>query len=365
MNNLMVLDFDTSMKTASALFESKYFSDVKSAQQALVKIFAGQELGLGPFASMTGIHIINGKPTLSANLIATLVKNDPRYDYQVTKATDEVCTLEWYEDKLHSGFSSFTIKEAQSAQLTGKSVWKQYPSDMLFARAVTRGARRFAPGIFGGAPVYTPEELGIDTDQDGNVIDGELIQPEPSKMPAERGKPEKALGGMPWPVQPKNNQSPPPEPEPYTHDDSNIDRPRPDNPIHIPAEVDTNDLLIGKVEQPPAPPRPEPNVGSTIGPLHGRALLEAKQSKIADARAALEESVKNGVTTLGEVGKCATMTGLYTSWIHFKNTLTPNDETGNEGYSFPDNFKTTQAQKITKDGALVVFDWAVARKVGG
>jgi len=121
----------------------------------------------------------------------------------------------------------------------------------------------------------------------------------------------------------------------------------------------------GKVEQPPAPPRPEPNVGSTTGPLHGRALLDAKQSKIADARAALEESVKNGVTTLGEVGKCATMTGLYTSWIHFKNTLTPNDETGNEGYSFPDNFKTTQAQKITKDGALVVFDWAVARKVGG
>ena len=354
-NSLAVQDFEVMQQISNVLFKCGYFSDVKSEAQAMVKVMAGAELGIKPFASMTGIYIVNGKPTLSANLIATLVKNDPRYDYQVTKATDEVCTLEWYEDKLHSGFSSFTIKEAQSAQLTGKSVWKQYPSDMLFARAVTRGARRFAPGIFGGAPVYTPEELGIDTDQDGNVIDGELIQPEPSKMPAERGKPEKALGGMPWPVQPKNNQSPPPEPEPYTHDDSNIDRPRPDNPIHIPAEVDTNDLLIGKVEQPPAPPRPEPNVGSTTG----------QDNKIADARAALEESVKNGVTTLGEVGKCATMTGLYTSWIHFKNTLTPNDETGNEGYSFPDNFKTTQAQKITKDGALVVFDWAVARKVGG
>ena len=41
---------------------------------------------------------------------------------------------------------------------------------MLFARAISRGARRYAPGIFGGAPVYTPDEMNIETDEDGSVL---------------------------------------------------------------------------------------------------------------------------------------------------------------------------------------------------
>jgi hypothetical protein len=40
---------------------------------------------------------------------------------------------------------------------------------MLFARAITRGARRFAPGIFGGSPIYTPEELGAEVNEDGYI----------------------------------------------------------------------------------------------------------------------------------------------------------------------------------------------------
>ena len=67
----VVQDFDTMQRMSMALFKSGYFSDVKSEAQAIVKVMAGAELGLQPFASMTGIHIISGKPTLSANLIAT------------------------------------------------------------------------------------------------------------------------------------------------------------------------------------------------------------------------------------------------------------------------------------------------------
>jgi hypothetical protein len=54
-------DFDTLQRMALALFESQYFSDVKSKAQAIVKVMAGNELGLPPFASMTSIHIIKGK----------------------------------------------------------------------------------------------------------------------------------------------------------------------------------------------------------------------------------------------------------------------------------------------------------------
>jgi hypothetical protein len=161
--------FDIMQRTAKAMVASGFFKDSKDVAQAIVKVMAGAELGISPFAAMSGVHIVQGKPTLSSNMVATLVKNDPRYDYRVKVCDDKVCVLTWYENGDDVGESMFTFAEAQSAGLTGKSVWKQYTSDMLFARALTRGARRYAPGIFGGAPVYTPEEVGADDNGDGTI----------------------------------------------------------------------------------------------------------------------------------------------------------------------------------------------------
>jgi hypothetical protein len=170
-NALTVYDqFDELQRAAIALQESGYFKDVTSKAQAIVKVMAGAELGLPPFASMTGIHIIQGKPVLGANVIATLVKNDPRYNYSIVNATDDECLIQWFENGESQGKSSFTMVEAKSIGLATKDNWKKYPSDMLFARAISRGARRFAPGIFGGSPIYTPDEMGADVDENGNTI---------------------------------------------------------------------------------------------------------------------------------------------------------------------------------------------------
>ena len=179
-NALTVYERMNELSTAAtAMHASGYFGDVKSQAQAMVKVMAGAEIGLPPFASMSGIHIVNGKPTLGANLIATLVKNDPRYDYRVKRADNEACVLAWYEGGAAVGESSFTIQEANAAGLTNKQTWKAYASDMLFARALTRGARRYAPGIFGGAPIYTPDEMGVETDEDGHIVQGEVINVTP------------------------------------------------------------------------------------------------------------------------------------------------------------------------------------------
>lgn len=155
---------------AMALHQSGFFTDVKSQAQALVKVMAGAELGLAPFTAMSGIHIVQGKPVLGANLIATLVKSSQRYDYRVKQADNTACVLTWYEGGKPVGESSFTMAEANAAGLTNKPTWKAYASDMLFARALTRGARRYAPSIFGGSPIYTPEEMGVDTDEDGHIV---------------------------------------------------------------------------------------------------------------------------------------------------------------------------------------------------
>jgi hypothetical protein len=89
-NAMVVYERMAELQTAAnAMHASGYFGDVKSQAQAMVKVLAGAEIGLPPFASMTGIHVVNGKPVIGSNLIATLVKNDPRYDYRVKQADDD------------------------------------------------------------------------------------------------------------------------------------------------------------------------------------------------------------------------------------------------------------------------------------
>ncbi len=180
-------EFALMQRMGKAFFASGMFSDLKLEAQAIVKVMVGKELGLSPFASINGIHMVMGKPTLGANLMATMIANHSMYNYRILKATNEICEIEFYESKnkianknTAVGTVSFTIKEAAEAGLLAKkdSIWLKYPSDMLFARAISRGARRFAPGIFGGATVYTPEEMGVDTNEEGfiNHVDNNEIE---------------------------------------------------------------------------------------------------------------------------------------------------------------------------------------------
>lgn len=165
------LTIPETMQIAEHFARSGYFKDASDVSKAIVKMIAGRELGIGPMTAMTGIHLVQGKPALSAGLVAALIQRSGRYHYDVLEASDTGCKLAWYRGEQMVGESSFTLDEAKKAGLAGKDVWKNYPSDMCFARALTRGARRFCADVFLGA-VYVPEELGASVDPaTGEVID--------------------------------------------------------------------------------------------------------------------------------------------------------------------------------------------------
>jgi hypothetical protein len=157
--------------------QSGMFKDIRSAAQAIVKIAAGQEIGIGAFAALQGLHVMDGKVTLGAGIIAAQIRKHPDYDYRVVEHTAEKCAIEFtYLDKL-VGTSEFTIQDARDAGLVKeKSGWKNYPRNMLFARAISNGARWYTPDVFAGS-VYTPEELGADVDEDGNVVSAPTYTP--------------------------------------------------------------------------------------------------------------------------------------------------------------------------------------------
>jgi hypothetical protein len=85
------------------------------------------------------------------------------------------------------GVSSFTMEDAKRAGLSGGDNWKKYPRNMLFARAMSNGAKWYCPDVFGG-PVYTPDELEprakFDPESDEMVlppvVEAEVVEPEES-----------------------------------------------------------------------------------------------------------------------------------------------------------------------------------------
>lgn len=149
-----------------AFAESGMFADTKSAAQAIVKIQAGQEIGIPPFAAMTGIHIIQGKPTIGAGLIASRVKGSGKYDYKVIQNDETKCSIDFYQGGEKIGNSTFTIEDAKKA---GTKNLDKFPKNMLFARAISNGVKWFTPDVFSG-PVYVPQEMGASVTEDGTIL---------------------------------------------------------------------------------------------------------------------------------------------------------------------------------------------------
>jgi len=188
-------------RLGDVLAQSGYFQDARQAAQAIVKVMAGRELGFGPIASMTGIHIIQGRPAIGADLMAKAVKRSGRYNYRVTELTDEACSIEFFEKTAEAwqpiGTSKFTRQDAIKAKTKNLDA---FPRNMLFARAMSNGVKWYCPDAL-GLTTYTPEEL-------------EGIEAAPIQAPATPGQSAHAQAAMP---EPAISQTTFPEPE-SSHD---------------------------------------------------------------------------------------------------------------------------------------------------
>jgi hypothetical protein len=172
-SELVKYDVSQLMTLGQVIAKSGLFQDARQEAQAVVKVLAGAELGIPPIASMTGVYVVKGRVTLSANLIAAVIKRSGRYSYRVIRLNNETCEIEFFEGSESIGTSTFTMADAQQAGLGGDN-WRKYPRNMLFARALSNGAKWFTPDVFGG-PIYTPDELGQTVDgETGEAIDVEV-----------------------------------------------------------------------------------------------------------------------------------------------------------------------------------------------
>lgn len=143
---------------ASWAYNSGNFG-LRSVDDAAIKILYGVEMGLPALQALTGLNLVQGKVTLSYVLIGSLIKRSGRYDYTVPVWDENECKIQFCENGKPIGVSHFTIADAKRAGLLRSGGgWDKYPKAMVFARAMTQGARAYCADVFGG-PVYDPSEL--------------------------------------------------------------------------------------------------------------------------------------------------------------------------------------------------------------
>lgn len=177
------------IRYAQALAESNLLPQHYQRQPAnlLLALEYAEALGVPPINAITGIVVIKGKPSASADLIAAMVRkaghklrisgDDKHATAQIIRADDPDYVYEatWDEAK------------ARTAGLWGTGNWKTYPAAMLRARAITEVARMGASDALYGV-IYTPEELGAKVDEDGDVVAAEPVTERP-KVERIKGNP--------------------------------------------------------------------------------------------------------------------------------------------------------------------------------
>jgi len=170
------------MDYARALAASGLLPDAYRGQPAnvLLAIEYGQALGIPTMTAIQGIHVIKGKPTLSADLMAAKVRAaGHRLRVRVEDGPAAVAELTRSDDPDYTFVCRWDMDRARNAGLVGKDNWSNFPAAMLKARAISEVIREGASEVLHGA-IYTPEEMdpSIPVGAHGNVIDGEVAEPQ-------------------------------------------------------------------------------------------------------------------------------------------------------------------------------------------
>jgi hypothetical protein len=157
-------------------------------EQVIMIILKGRELGISPITSLTHIHVIKGKPAMSAELmLSQIYKLHPRTVIEFVERSNTACRVKVTRLGHFPSEFVWTIEDAKKADLMGNPSWSKYPRAMLHARVVSEMARSLFPDAIQGIS-YTPEELGAVVDEEGSVVEILDIDAQPEKKPKREPK---------------------------------------------------------------------------------------------------------------------------------------------------------------------------------
>ena len=158
--NKMVTDqtWNTLYKQAAEIIKSGFLPpSIKTPAQAIAVILTGRELGIGMMEAFRGIHIIDNRPSISPQLMMSLIYNSGVAENIKIESTATECIVSGNRKGQPAVTIKFTTEDAKSMGLLFRDNWKKQQQNMLRWRAISAWARLTCPDVIGG--LYTPEEL--------------------------------------------------------------------------------------------------------------------------------------------------------------------------------------------------------------
>lgn len=175
------------LKDLAVLVVKSSLCNVRTPEDALVIMMTGAELGLSVMQSLRGIHVVKGRPVLSADLMGAVVARSPACEYlRVLEMTADTCTVETKRaGHPEPTRMTWTMEDARRAKLGGDN-WAKYPAAMLRARVTAQICRAVYPDLLLG--LYTEEELAgveaevvsVEPTVHAEVVEAEVVEESPS-----------------------------------------------------------------------------------------------------------------------------------------------------------------------------------------
>lgn len=157
--DLQPLDIESALRMAKGLYNGRLYGKFPSVDAVFTIIVKARELGLKVTSALDGFHVIEGKPSASADMMRALAERHPDCEYfRIIESSAERATWET-KHKRHPEPTTYTytIAEAKLAGLISGN-WAKRPRDMLTKTAASKLARLVYPGATVG--LYCPSELG-------------------------------------------------------------------------------------------------------------------------------------------------------------------------------------------------------------
>lgn len=185
---------------AKTMGGSGLWPGIRTPDQAIAVVSLGASIGFTAPQALQLFHIVEGRPSLSVAGQAAVMQASPEIEYvHPIETSTERCILEGkrrgapgpvrstytIEDAIKAGRCSRNAKGVIVAPgRSGKpGAWETATEDMLYARALSRLARRIAPDLLMG--IYVPDEMEQAAEEDAPRVEDRTAPAARRSTPAE------------------------------------------------------------------------------------------------------------------------------------------------------------------------------------